>query len=166
MKDFKDNDKISIKSLVNAQVSIIDKELRLSRTWEKRNAKKVIDFGVLKEAIYNPGTQYMFEQGILQIEDPEARVALGLETEEILTNPEAAQIKILDETQKDRYLTKLPLGEFKMKLEELPREQVNELAQWAIEKEQIDFSKADLIKQRIGIDIPKAIELKRADKAE
>lgn len=167
MKTFEDNYKVKIRNAVQAKVIVRDNELKIYRVFEKKGAVKYIDYGILKELIYNPGFESSLREGILDIEDMEVKVALGLEDESVLTDKEAPKnIIVLDDAQKERYLTKLPLAEFKVKVAELPREQVKELANYAIEKEQIDFSKADVIEKRIGIKVAKAIELKRANEEE
>ena len=167
MKQFKDTDKIKIRNAVNAKVIVRDNVLKIYRVFEKKNAVKYIDYGVLKELIYNPGFESSLQEGILDIEDMEVKVALGLESEDVLTDKTAPKnIVVLTDEEKDRMLTKMPIYDFKKKVEGLPREQVRELANYAIEKEQIDFSKADVIEKRIGLKVAKAIELKRANEAD
>lgn len=167
MKQFKDTDKIALVNMVDARVGVRDNELKIYRIFEKKGAKKFIDFGILKELIYSPGFMSTLEQGILNIEDMEAKVALGLESEEVLIDKTAPKnLIVLTDEEKDRMLTKMPIYDFKKKVEGLPREQVRELANYAIEKEQIDFSKADVIEKRIGLKVAKAIELKRANEAD
>lgn len=163
-------DKIKIKSLVTGRITINVPDFRLHRTWEKKGAVREIDFETLSQAIYYPGVEYLFEQGILHIEDMKAKVALGLEDgienekgEVIVEEP---RIIVLDDAQRERYLKFIPLHEFKEKVQKLSWEQKQELATYAIEKEITDFDKADFLKKVANVDIIKAIELKREDKKE
>ena len=44
-----ENKRIMIENLVNRQVGITIRELNLSRSWEKKGAKKPIELDVLKQ---------------------------------------------------------------------------------------------------------------------
>ena len=105
--------KIRIKNMTNSRCGINIPELRLKRTWERKNAIREIDFDALQQAIYYPGVEYMFTQGILYIDDMDAKIALGLEEEGTV---EPTQIIVLTEAQKDRYLKNLPINEFKIEV--------------------------------------------------
>lgn len=156
------SEKVKIKSLVSRSVSLINKELRVNRTWERKGAVTTIDFDVLEEMMYDPGTLYMFENGILGIDDMDVKVRLGLEPEGA---EEPTNIIILTDEQRKEYLLTLSLNEFKEKLKELPTEQVRELVNYAVENEvPVDFTKADVLKRMTGIDILSAIRLNRQDK--
>ena len=63
-------------------------------------AKKTIDLEVLKEAIYDPGTEYLFKQKILYIDDKEVRIELGLE------EPDSEEEYILTDKQNSEYIHK------------------------------------------------------------
>ena len=146
--------KVKVKSLTNGTLVINVPDLRLHRTWERKGAVKVIDSDVLQEAIYDPGVEYFFKQGMLQIMDEEVM-------EEI--DPELKEVIILDDAQMRGMLKGKPLGEFKEKLKELPREQVFALVDFAIKNEIIDMAKNDVLKSITGIDITKAVQLKRQE---
>jgi hypothetical protein len=90
-----------VESMVDNLVSINLPELNFKRTWEKKGAKKPIDLDILREAIYNTGVEYMFQQGILYIDDMAVEIELGLEPE----NADKPQnIIVLDDKQKEDYL--------------------------------------------------------------
>lgn len=91
---------------------------------------------------------------MLYITDEKIRVELGLEDEE-------NKIIILDDNMKKRYLTVLPVNELKEKLKELTKEQILELADYAINNEIVNMEVRDLLKEYTGIDIIRAIELNR-----
>ena len=155
-------DKVKVKSLVSSRVLLTVPELRLRRVWEKKNSIKTIPFSELEEAIYNPGVESLFREGVLGIDDMEVKIALGLEPEEA---EEPVNIIVLDDSQRKRYLTVMPVPEFKQKVMELPREQIYELAQYAIDNEIVNFEKSEIIQKIIGLDILSAIKLNRDDKA-
>lgn len=154
--------KVKVKSLVSHKVLLSVPELRLRRVWEKKNAVMTIPFDQLEEAMYSPGVENLFREGILGIDDMEVKIALGLE-EEDATEP--TNIIILSDQELERYLTVMPTFEFKAKIKDLPRQQIIELANYAITNEIANFEKAEVLKQYTGIDIVSAIKLNRDDKA-
>ncbi len=153
--------KVKVVNLISSRVNINIPDMRLSRLWERKGAVRVIPFEQLEEAMYNPGVEALFREGILGIEDLEVKKALGLEPEDA---KEPVNIIILDDNQRKRYLTVMPTSEFKVKVKELPIEQVRELAQYAINHEIAAFDKAEIIKNMIGTDIIGSIQLNKADK--
>ncbi len=155
-------DKVRIKSLVSNRVFISIPEIRLSRVWEKKGTVKTIPFEQLEEAIYNPGVEAMFRDGILGIEDMDVKIKLGLEPEGAT---EPVNIIMLDDPQIKRYLTVLPIHEFREKIKELSHDQIVEIASYAIANEIANFEKSEIIKALTGIDIIKAIQLNRDDLA-
>lgn len=155
--------KVKVKNLVSGIVSINVPDARLKRTWEKKGAIKEIPFDQLQEAMYDPGVEAMFLEGTLGIDDLEIKQKLGLEPEDA---PAPVNIIILDDQQRKRYLTVMPLGEFKAKVQELPIEQVRELAQFAIDNEIVDFDKCEILKKMVNVDVVRSIELNKADKEE
>lgn len=155
--------KVKVVNLVSSRVSINVPDVRLSRVWEKKGAVKTIPFDQLEEAMYDPGVEAMFRDGILGIDDIKVKQKLGLEPEDAT---EPVNIIILNDQQRRRYLTVMPFPEFKIKVQELPIEQIKELAYFAIQNELIDFEKDELLKKMVNIDVVKSIELERADKEE
>ena len=156
-------EKVKVVNLISSRVNIDLPEMRLNRIWEKKGAVKAIPFNQLEEALYNPGVEALFREGILGIEDLEIKKKLGLEPEDA---ERPVNIIILDDTQRKRYLKVLPLHEFKEKIKTLPVEQIRELAQFAIDNEIVDFDKAEIIKKITGTDIIGTIQMNKADKEE
>lgn len=150
--------KVKIKNTTNGRIGINIPDLKLSRIWEKKNVIKYIDFDDLEQALYDSGVEYMIRQGMLEIEDMEVKIALGLE-EEGTTTP--VNIIVLSEKEMERYLKVLPIVDFKKKIADLPKEQVYNLLDYAIEKEIIQLDKNDILKQFTGTDVMEAIKLKR-----
>lgn len=156
-------EKVRVVNLISSRVNIDLPEVRLKRIWEKRGAVKTIPFEQLEEAMYNPGVEALFKEGILGIEDLEIKKKLGLEPEDAT---EPVNIITLDDIQRKRYLTVMPLAEFKNKIKELPLEQIRELAQFAIDNELVDFEKSEIIKKITSTDIIGTIQMNKADKEE
>ena len=156
------NKKVKIKNLVSQRVLLSVPELRLRRVWEKKGAVMTIPFDQLEEAIYSPGVENLFTEGILGIDDMEVKIALGLEPEDAVA---PVNIITLSDAEMQRYLTVMPAFEFKEKVRELPYQQVMELANYAIAHEIANFEKAEILKQLINIDIMSAIKLNRDDMA-
>ena len=155
-------DKVKVVNLISSRVNISIPEMRLKRVWEKKGAVRTIPYEELEEAMYNPGVEALFREGILGIEDMKVKQRLGLEPEDA---EEPVNIIILDDTQRKRYMTVMPLHEFKEKIQELPREQIMELARYAINNEIANFDKSEIIKKIVDIDIIGSIQLNKADQA-
>lgn len=156
-------DKVKIVNLISSRVNIDVPDVRLKRVWEQKGAVKTVPFDQLEEALYDPGVEALFREGILGIEDLEIKKKLGLEPEDAI---EPVNIIVLNDMQRKRYLTVMPLSEFKTKIKELPLEQVRELAQFAITNELVDFEKDEIIKKITGTDIIGTIQMNKADKEE
>lgn len=152
--------KVKVTNLVSRRVNITLPEMRFRRIWETKGAVRTIPFDELEEAMYNPGVEALFRNGILGIEDMDVKKELGLEPEDA---EEPTNIIVLNDQQRKRYLTVLPLPEFKEKVKELSRDQIQELAKFAIDNELIDFEKDSYIQELIDIDIIGSIQLNKAD---
>ena len=159
-----DNEKVLVKSTVNAKVGITLPEYRFKQEWARKGAKAYIDKQLLEDIMFEPGVSYMFETGILYIEDMETKKTLGIEPEDAV---EPVNVIILDDAQMKRQLTVVPFHEFKATVEKLSKEQKQELAQYAINNEILPaLDKTDFIKKTIGIDIMSSINLNRQNRAE
>lgn len=150
--------KVKIKNLISSRVVLMAPEINLKRVWEKKGVVRTIPFEQLQEAYYNPGVEALFLDGVLGIDDMKVKVALGLEDE---SSEEPERVITLDDKQRERYLTVLPIHEFKQKVKELPQEQIRELANYAIEHELVDINKVDILNKLADIDVMSAIKLNR-----
>ena len=92
-------EKVKVVNLISSRVNIDLPEVRLKRIWEKKGAVKTIPFEQLEEAMYNPGVEALFREGMLGIEDLEIKKKLGLEPEDAT---EPVNIITLDDTQRKR----------------------------------------------------------------
>ena len=102
----------------------------------------------------------VIKEGMLYIEDMGAKKELGLEP---VDAEEPVNIIVLTDKQRRQYWVNFPLDEFKKKVDELPKEQVELLADYAIDNRIIDIDKCDFMQQKCGRNIIRAIELNKAD---
>ncbi len=160
--------KVKVISTANAIVGMTIPEYHFSRTWAKKGAQVLIDKEMLEEALARPGVQYLFEQGLLYIEDMETKRELGLEP---LDAEEPTNIIIPDDQMVKRLLTVAPVSELKATLKKLPTEQISEFGARAIAYGDIGLGRSDVIKEiaasrGLNIDVAKAITLNKAAKEE
>lgn len=155
-------DKIIIISNTNSRVGIDLPEIRFSRKWPVKGSKISVDKEIFEQMMYDAGTRYMFESGMLYTEDLEVKKLVGLEPEDV---EEPVNIIILDDKQKNRYMSVMPINEFITNIKKLGYEELQNLADYAIEHELIgDLKKCDEIQKLIGKDIIAAIRLNKQDK--
>lgn len=155
-------DKIIIVSNTNSRVGVDLPEIRFSRKWPAKGSKITVDKEIFEQMMYDAGTRYMFESGMLYTEDLEVKKLVGLEPEDA---KEPVNIIILDDKQKNRYMSAMPINEFITNIKKLGYEELQNLADYAIEHELIgDLKKCDEIQKLIGKDIVAAIKLNKQDK--
>ena len=152
------NEKVVVTSMVGGNVGLTLPHLRVNKTWPKKGTKLPIEKDILREAIYEPGVEYMFKNGILYIEDMDFKIELGLEEEGAKT-PTA--IIPVDEKYLERVLKRMPLAEMKKVVKEMNDNQRRELVDYAAEQNDIQLDRISALKDIIGIDLFKVIELKR-----
>lgn len=157
------DEKICVVSTVNGNIGINIPHLNFRKDWARKGAKVMIKKEILEEALYDPGVEYMFNNGMLYIEDLEVKKALGLEPEEA---KEPENIIVLNEKQMKRYLTVAPKQELKDILIKLAPEQRKNLADFAIENNITDVDRCEILKKATGIDVLNAIILKRKEEEE
>lgn len=155
-------DKIIVVSNTNSRVGVDLPEIRFSRKWPAKGSKITVDKETFEQMMYDAGTRYMFESGMLYTEDLEVKKLVGLEPEDA---KEPVNIIILDDKQKNRYMSAMPINEFITNIKKLGYEELQNLADYAIEHELIgDLKKCDEIQKLIGKDIIAAIRLNKQDK--
>ena len=157
--------KVKIKNLVNSRVVIEDPNTRTSRVWEQRGAVRTIEMEVLEELIYTPGVEYMFREGVLDIVEPnreEILVKLGLQEED-----GSNKIIILSDEDKKKLMSDVTtVANFRKKVSELPKEQINELVDYCVDNKILNYEKVDILKSKTGKDILSMVRLREADKEE
>lgn len=160
------NKSVELISTVNAFVGIDVPDLHLKRLWERKGAKKSIPFDVLKEAIYDQSVNYLLQEGILYIEDLDTKIELGLEDESARESGARLNIQLLKEEEINRLLTVVPIYDFKTKIKELKKEQIQSLIDYAIIHELTNFEKCEFLKELTGQDIIRTIQLNHDEKGE
>ena len=151
------NDKVIVTSMVRGVIGLKHPEHRLVKTWPKKGTKLPVEKEALRQAIYEPGVEYMFKNGMLYIEDMDFKIELGLE-EEGAEAPTA--IIPIDEKYLERLLKRMPVVEMKAVIKSMNDTQKRELIEYATEQTDIQMDRISAIKEVTGVDLFKVIELK------
>lgn len=146
-----DNKIVYVTNMANHKVGIKMPDLNLKVVWEKRGARKPIPEEKLQMAMYDAGVEYMFNQGILVIEDKEVEKELNIE-----------EVALTDKQMENLWKNATSV-DFRIRVKELPYEQIKLLANWAIENNIMDLDKAKIIKELIGTDIITKVTFKHGD---
>ena len=104
------NDKVIVTSMVSGVIGLNHPEYRLVKTWPKKGTKLPIEKEALRQAIYEPGVEYMFKNGMLYMDDMDFKIELGLEEEgtKIPTT-----VVPMDEKYLERVFKRMPVIEMK-----------------------------------------------------
>lgn len=146
-----DNKIVYVTNMANHKVGIKMPDLNLKVVWEKRGARKPISEEKLQMAMYDAGVEYMFNQGILVIEDKEVEKELNIE-----------EVALTDKQMENLWKNATNV-DFRIRVKELPYEQIKLLANWAVENNIMDLKKAEIIKEFIGTDIITKVTFKHGD---
>lgn len=149
------DDKVMVTSMVNGTISVLSLNRRV---WSKKGQKLPISKDTLREAIYNPGVEYMFKNGILYIDDMDFKIELGLE-------PEGAkaptQIIPMDDKYLNRVLKLMPISEMKKVIDSMTSVQKQELVDYATHQSDVALDRIRVVSEKCGVDVLKSIELNR-----
>ena len=151
-----DNKKVSVVCTVNHSVSVNVRAIPFARVWLGKGSVQKIEKDMLEQIMYDPGVRYMFDNGILYIEEMDTKKELGLEPEDA---KEPTNIIVLTDKQKRDCLIKLPYNKFTEMVDKLSMEQLSELAQYAIDNKMMDYERDKYIMDKCGRDIINAIRL-------
>ena len=151
------NDKVIVTSMVGGNIGITLPHIRFNKTWPRKGTKLTIEKDILREAIYEPGVEYLFRQGILYIDDLSFKIELGLEPE----GAEAPTHVAVDEKYMTRVLKVMPIGEMKKAISEMNEIQRQEFVDFASSQNDISLERIKVVDQGTGANILKIIELKR-----
>ena len=154
-------EKVKVVSTVKSRMGVKVPEMRFSRQWLKKGSAVMIDRDILEELMYDSGFKYMIDSGMLYIEDMAVKKELGLEPEDA---KEPVNIIVLSDKEMRHNMVTMPLAQFKEKVAELRKEQLETLVDFAIENRLADIDKAKYIKELCGKDIVRAIQLNDLDK--
>lgn len=157
------NERVMVTSMVSGRIGLVLPRLHINKVWPKKGTKLPVEKEVLREAIYEPGVEYMFKQGLLYIDDMDFKIELGLEEE---GTKAPTNVIPMDEKYMSRVLKLMPIAEMKMAISAMNDNQKRELIDFASEQNDISFDRMDVIKKLTGIDVVKVIELKRSKEEE
>lgn len=146
------NDKVYVTSMVGGAV------VALRRTWPRKGTKLPIEKDLLREAIYEPGVEYMLKTGILYIDDMDFKIELGLEAEDTKA---PTNIIALDDKYMNRIMKLMPMQEMRAAVSKLSENQKRELVDYASSQNDVSMDRLGVLKELTGIDVLKVIELKR-----
>lgn len=149
------NEKVMVTSMVGGTISASSLE---HRVWNKKGQKLPVSKDVLREAIYEPGVEYMFKKGILYIEDMAFKIELGLESEGTTTPTEILPV---DDKYLNRVLKLMPVSEMKAAIDKMSVVQKQELVDYASKQNDIQLDRLAIVSEKCKVDILKTIELNR-----
>lgn len=149
------NEKVMVESMVGGTVSAPSLE---HRVWNKKGQKLPVSKDVLREAIYDPGVEYMFKNGILYIEDMDFKIELGLESEGAKA---PTDILPVDDKYLNRVLKLMPVSEMKAAIDKMSIVQKQELVDYASKQNDIQLDRLAIVSEKCKVDILKTIELNR-----
>ena len=149
------NEKVMVTSMVGGTISASSLE---HRVWNKKGQKLPVSKDVLREAIYEPGVEYMFKKGILYIEDMAFKIELGLESEGTTTPTEILPV---DDKYLNRVLKLMPISEMKAAIDKMSVVQKQELIDYASKQNDIQLDRLAIVSEKCNVDILKTIELNR-----
>ena len=149
------NDKVMVTSMVGGTISAASLE---HRVWNKKGQKLPVSKDVLREAIYEPGIEYMFKKGILYIDDMEMKIELGLEAPGTTAPTEVLPV---DDKYLNRVLKLMPISEMKAAIDKMSIVQKQELVDYASKQNDIQLDRLAFVSDKCNVDILKTIELNR-----
>lgn len=147
------DDKVMVTSMVGGTISV---SALNHRVWNKKGQKLPVNKDILREAIYEPGVEYMFKKGILYIEDMDFKIELGLEAEGTKVPTE---ILPMDEKFMNRVLKLMPVPEMKTTIDKMTMVQKQELVDFAVKQNDISLDRIKIVSDKCGVDILKTISL-------
>lgn len=154
---------VKITNMVNGMVSVKDIAYNVNRRWNKRGQTLPIPFEAVEGLLWQDGFRRMIESGILYIADMKDKKDLGLEP---LEADKPTNIIALTEIQMKNLLTSTPITVFKKEVQALPRVQVDNLIEYAIQNKITDSEKCSFLKTLTHKDILAAISAKEDDEKE
>ena len=154
--------KVTVVNMVDAQVGIKNPDFRFQANWPAKGSRVRIDKQMLDDLMYEDGVRYLFDNGILYIDDMQDKIDLGLE-DEGTTKP--TKIIVWSEADMKKYLTVKPMHEFKTEFDKLSRDQQQEVARYMVANELVgSLEKAEYVQKKTEIDVISAVRLNKANK--
>ena len=153
--------KVNITSATVGEVSVFEPSIPFRVSWPAKGSTRPVEQDIVEQLLYTPGFKYMIDTGMLYIEDMEQKKELGIEPEDAT---EPVNVIVLTDAVKNKYMKMYALDKFKTEIKKLSREQIVDLADYAIEKEIADFDKSAVIEKLCGKNIIKGIQLAKQNK--
>lgn len=153
---------INVKSLTNGIVVMTNPEYHFRQVWPRKGTVLRIDKEILTASFYRLGTQRLFSEGNLYIEDKQTRIDLGLESDGS-DGSEVKELIVLDDKMLNRIVKLMPAIEVKTLVPKLSPTQLSELSDYALEHyTDLNMDKIDIITKATGINLLQAIDMKKA----
>ena len=149
------DEKVMVTSMVGGTISA---SALNHRVWNKKGQKLPVSKDILREAIYEPGVEYMFKNGILYIEDMDFKIELGLESEGTKI---PTQILPIDDKYMNRVLKLMPIADMKKAIDSMSQVQKQELVDFAVLQNDIQLDRIKIVSEKCGVDILRTIELSK-----
>ena len=149
------DEKVMVTSMVGGTISA---SALNHRVWNKKGQKLPVSKDILREAIYEPGVEYMFKNGILYIEDMDFKIELGLESEGTKI---PTQILPMDDKYMNRVLKLMPIADMKKAIDSMSQVQKQELVDFAVLQNDIQLDRIKIVSEKCGVDILRTIELSK-----
>lgn len=149
---------VILKSSVDGSVSINYPQYGINRRWAKRGQPMAMPYELVEQCLWETGFKHMILSGILYIEDMQTKIDLGLEPADAT---EPTNIIVFEESEMAELWKKASLEEFKKRVQEAPRTQVDNLISYAIQHEIVEMEKLNFIKKLTGKDILSSVNIKR-----
>lgn len=155
------SDKIKVISAARGRCIINNRDLGIKRVWQSRGDAVLFTKEQIEALMYDPAFSNMVNEGYLYIEDMEVKKEIGVEPEDAV----APTRILMDEKQLKRFWKDMPLGQFKVEIKNLTKQQITSLADYAIEHgEEGSIEKANYLSTVSDRNILKGIELNRQSK--
>ena len=153
--------KVNVTSTTIGEVSVFQPSIPFRASWPSKGSTRAIEEEIIEKLLYTPGFEYMIDTGMLYIEDMEAKKKLGIEPEDAA---EPVNVIVLSDVDKNKYMRVYPIEKFKTEVKKLSREQLIDLADYAIENKIADFEKSEALEKLCGKNIIRGIQLARQNK--
>ena len=153
--------KVKITSTTVGEVSVFQPSIPFRASWPAKGSSHLVEEEVIEQLLYTPGFKYMIDTGMLYIEDMEEKKKLGIEPENAT---EPVNVIVLSDADKSKYMKVYDLDKFTKEVKKLSREQIVDLADFAIENKIADFDKSEVLEKLCGKNIIKGIQLARQNK--
>ena len=152
------SDKIKVISAVNGRCGIDNADLKISRRWPARGSVVTFTKEQLDELQFDNAFMNMVREGMLYIDDMDAKKEMGIEPEEA----ESPTIILMDDNALKRFWKNMPFAQFKIETKNLTSAQLTALAEYAIAHgDEGSIDKANYLSKISGYQILKGIELNR-----